>query len=404
MFPSIGAEFSPLRAARPGLLLLCLATVAAQAEWRGEIGLQGRWFPQEPLDPRQTETQLSASLELEFYTQWDERRQTLVFKPFARIDSADAERSHWDIRELQWIYAGDGWEARAGVGKVYWGVTEAWHLVDIINQTDLVEDPDGEDKLGQPLLKLSLERDWGVLDLFLLPGFRERTFPGSAGRLRSHPEVDTNHPRYQSAAAEHHVDLAVRWSQVLGDWDVGLSHFHGTGREPTLMPALVSGNQVLIPYYPQIDQTSLDLQATKGDWLWKLEAIYRSGQGDDYYAATGGFEYTFVGMFESAADLGVLGEVMYDQRGDEATSMFNNDLFAALRWTPNDEQNTELLAGVIYDWETGASMFNLEFSRRIGHDYTLSAQARSWFDVPPDDTAYGVSRDDYLELELTRYF
>ena len=73
---------------------------------------------------------------------------------------------------------------RVGIRKEFWGVTEFQHLVDVINQTDGVEDFDGEDKLGQQMVNLSLVNDWGIVDLFLLPGFRERTYAGEEGRLR----------------------------------------------------------------------------------------------------------------------------------------------------------------------------------------------------------------------------
>ncbi len=110
---------------------------------------------------------------------------------------------------------------RAGIGKVFWGVTEALHLVDIINQTDLVENPDGEQKLGQPLLKFSLERDWGILDFYALPGFRERTFPGEAGRLRTHPRVDTDLASYASDAKSGTWILPYAGPTTSGDWDIG---------------------------------------------------------------------------------------------------------------------------------------------------------------------------------------
>ena len=51
---------------------------------------------------------------------------------------------------------------RVGVGKVFWGVTESQHLVDIINQTDLVENIDTEDKLGQPMLETTWLQNWGA--------------------------------------------------------------------------------------------------------------------------------------------------------------------------------------------------------------------------------------------------
>ena len=374
-------------------------------EWSGYLEGQARYFTQEPLIPVQTDQTLSFALKPEYYQRWNEGRQSLTFSPFVRWDSQDSERSHVDIRELMWIYVGDGWEMRAGIGKVFWGVTEALHLVDIINQTDLVENPDMEQKLGQPMLKVSMERDWGILDFYALPYFRERTFPGERGRLRTHPRVDTNLTTYESSREEHHLDVALRWSHYIGDWDIGIAHFNGTSRDPTLLPALTAaGEPVLAPHYLLIRQTSLDLQATKGDWLWKLETLYRSSSEDSYNAATGGFEYTYVGIADSAMDLGVLAEYLYDERGDRSTQPFENDLFVGLRLTANDVQSSELLTGIIRDLDSTALMFNLEASRRLGNDWKLSTQARFWIDVPADDLLFDFSRDDYVELSLARYF
>ena len=136
--------------------------------------------------------------------------------------------------------------------------------MDIINQTDLVEHPDTEDKLGQPMINLALIRDWGTVDLFVLPCFRERTFPGSEGRLLSGGiPIDTDQTRYESGAKEKHVDWAVRWAHYFGDWDIGLSHFSGTSREPRFLSGTDgAGGFVLIPFYEQIDQTGLDMQIT----------------------------------------------------------------------------------------------------------------------------------------------
>ena len=389
------------------VLLLALISLgsATAGEWSGYLEGQIRGFTQDALSPEQENRTLSLAFEPEFYQAWDEDRQSLTFTPFLRWDAQDDARSHGDIRELQWIYAGDRWELRAGIGKVFWGVTEAWHLVDIINQTDLVENPDLEQKLGQPMLKLSLERDWGILDFYALPYFRERTFPGAEGRLRTHPRVETDLATYESDREQRHVDFALRWSHYIGDWDIGLAHFNGTSRDPILLPALTDTSEpVLAPYYPLIRQTSLDLQATKGDWLWKLEALHRSGLGDPYSAATGGFEYTFVGLADSAMDLGILAEYLYDERGDQATQPFENDLFLGLRLTANDVQSSELLTGIIHALDSSATLYNLEASRRLGATWKLSAQARFWIDIPKDDPMFDFSRDDYVELSLARYF
>jgi hypothetical protein len=381
----------------PGLLFA--------GEWSGFVEGQVRYFPQQALNADQSDSTFSLALQPEYYHRWDGGDQSLLFIPFVRYDSQDEERTHGDIRELIWTYAGDGFETQAGIGKVFWGVTEALHLVDMINQTDLVENPDGEQKLGQPMLKLSLERDWGFLDFYLLPGFRERTFPGEEGRLRTHPRVDTNQVGYESDREERHIDFALRWSHYIGDWDIGLSHFSGTSRDPLFIPTLSDlGEPVLAPYYELIHQTGLDIQATKGDWLWKLEAIHRRSDSDRYNAATGGFEYTLVGIRDSAMDLGMLAEYLYDDRGDEGSTPFENDLFLGLRLTANDIAGSELLAGIFQDLDSSSALFNLEASRRIGNAWKASLQARLWFNVDAEDPLTGLRRDDYVEFTLARYF
>jgi hypothetical protein len=393
----------------PGIILapLLLASnlVAAEdaGEWSGNIAAEFRYFPNKPIDSQQYDhANLSLSAQPEYYRKWDNGDQSFIFTPFVRIDQHDSERTHADIRELAWIKVAETWELRAGIRKVFWGVTESQHLVDIINQTDLVENLDGEDKLGQPMINLALVRDAGTLDLFILPGFRERTFPGEDGRLRSGLVVDTDNPVYESSAEDKHVDFAARWFQYVGAFDIGLSYFYGTSRDPRFIP---NGNgTALLPVYDIINQTGLDAQATIGDWLWKLEVISRSGQGDRYTALTGGFEYTFVGIMETSYDLGVIAEYLYDDRDNEATTPFANDMLLGTRFTFNDAQSTELLAGIITDLDEGTVMLNVEASRRLGNAWKLSIEARAFSNIDNDDPLYSFRKDDHLQAELAWYF
>ena len=248
-------------------------------------------------------------------------------------------------------------------------------------------------------------QDWGTLDFFVLPGFRERTFPGPEGRLHGGVYVDTEQAEYESGAEQKHVDVAVRWSKTLGDWDVGLAHFYGTSREPRFTLGFDEDNRpVLKPFYDIIHQTSLDLQYTSEAWLWKLEALRRSGQGDTFYAATGGFEYTFVGIFDTAMDLGVIGEFAYDDRGDEAPTPFENDVVVGARLTLNDIQSTELLAGLVLDLDSSARFYTLEASRRLGDSFRLDLEARLNAGIPEDDPAYSLRNEDYIQLELNWFY
>ncbi|MEZ5525442.1 MAG: hypothetical protein R3E62_10870 [Pseudomonadales bacterium] len=392
-----------------GLFSAALFTQYVQAEavvqWSGNVSLDTRLFVNDSLYPGQDEQNVSLAFEPEIYVDWNGGEQRFVAQPFFRYDAQDSERSHADLREFYWRGSFGDVDLKVGVAKVFWGVAESNHLVDIINQTDLVENIDTEDKLGQPMVNLAFVKDWGTLELFVLPYFRERTFPGEDGRLRSSLVVDTDHPTFESGAEEHHVDFAVRWSHYIGDWDIGLAHFSGTSREPTLRPGLDnSGDPVLIPHYQQIDQTSLDLQATKGDWLWKLEAISSRNDEGRYTAFVGGFEYTLVGICDSVQDLGLLLEYHFDDRDDRATTAFQNDVFAGLRWVLNDVQSTEILAGAVVDADSQATFGSIEANRRVGDAWKVTLEARVFTNMEQSEPFFDLRDDDYLEIQLARYF
>ncbi len=389
------------------LVISGLMTISqgSASEISGHVGLEGSVFFNSPAFEAQEHSAASVFLEAEYFHQW-ENDSSFTFTPFARVDSQDENRTHMDIRELNYFYPAEDWELRLGIGKVFWGVTETNHLVDIINQTDAVESLDREDKLGQPMVHLSVPREWGVLDMFVLPLFRERTYPGEKGRLRTDPVVDTDNPVYASPDENRHIDFAIRYSHNVGQMDFGLSHFYGTGREPTLVPGINNeGQYILFPYYEIINQTGLDLQLVAGQWLWKLESIYRSGQNpEDFFASTGGFEYTLSGVAGTGADLGFIGEWLYDDRGKLATTPFENDLAAGLRFAFNDLEDTQVLAAFIQDIGASGRVFTLESSRRIAERWKLIVDAFIVLDALPDDRIYTLNRDDYVKIELRYYF
>jgi len=386
------------------ILLILFASESRALEVSGYLDVEGRYFLNEPLFDEQRRHSASTALQPEMYHEWPDG-SSVLFIPFGRIDSADPERSHFDIRELRWLLLSDSWELRIGVGKVFWGVTEFVHLVDIINQTDMVEDIDGEDKLGQPMISLTVPGGYGTLEFFVLPYFRERTFPGKKGRLRTRVAVDMDEAGYESAAEEYNIDAALRYSASLDEWDFGLYHFHGTGREPTLrLKSDIAGNLTLSPFYEQIDQTGLDAQMVKGSWLFKVEAIYRSGQGKDFFAGVGGFEYTFVNISSTGLDLGVIGEWAYDERKDIATSGFDNDIMMGARLAFNDAASTEVLTGLFHDIDGDGDALLIESGRRISDHWKITLDAFFMLRSSEGDILYDLRDDDYLRTELRYYF
>lgn len=363
-----------------------------QAFW-----LDGRYQGQENgLNP-------SLMLQPEFYWRSDDSRQRVTIVGFARLDSVDDERSHADLREAYWGIDGDGWDLTAGISKVFWGVTESRHLVDVINQTDLVESIDEESKLGQPLVNLNLQRDYGRFGLYVMPYFRERTFSGVDGRFRAPLVVDTDNPIYESGDEEHHIDLALRYSHYIGDVDIGAHVFEGTSREARFVIA-PEGDR-LLPVYDQMTQFGVDVQYTAEAWLWKLEAIARDTRVDSFLAAVGGFEYTFYGVKNSSADIGVLLEYLYDGRNEiSPPTGAENDLFVGTRLALNDADDTSVLAGVAVDLDTQELFLNIEAERRIGENLSVELQLRTFMNADPDDALFAVEQDDYLQLRLSWYY
>ncbi len=391
----------------------------ADYEFSGRIGIDGRWYPESALYPGQRSHASGFVLEPEFYIE-DVEGRSFTLAPFFRYDAADPRRTHVDLREAYLLLFGgigdNEWELRLGVDQVFWGVVESQRLVDIINQVDFVEHPDGTAKLGQPMAHATLSGDWGVLELFGLPYHRARTFSGRRGRLRLPLVIDDDNIRYESAAEEWHLDFAARYSNSFGPLDMGLSVFDGTSREPSAqLDFTPAGELNLVQYYTQIRQFGLDAQLILGPWLFKLEAIQRSGalnlrgREEDYMASVIGSEYTLYSVFDSVADLTLFGEWHYDDRDRDAPpsrspGTFENDLFVAARLAFNDIQSTEMTASFIGDLGRATHSLAVGLDRRLSDRWSLHLEAVVLLGIDREDIHYYARRDSFIELGLSYNF
>ena len=400
------------------LVLMAAAGAQAQAlDFSGDLSAQARWYPQSPAFPGQRSGTAGLVVEPTLY---GEIAQTTSFTltPLYRYDSADSQRTHADVREAYFLMYGDwgenSWELRLGLDRVFWGVAELHNPVDIVNQLDLVEHPRDRPKLGQPMVHLTISGDWGIAESFLLPFHRKRTFPGASGRLRG-SRLIVDDALYESSADERHVDIAARYSNNLGLLDFGLTAFIGTNREPYFVPSFQAGfvpndASSLIPYYEQIRQFGVDAQLTTGSVLYKMEATHRSGarnllgQEEDYRALVLGLEHTVYALFGSQADLTLLSEWLYDDRGRYATSVWANDLFIAGFLAFNDVQGTELVGGILGDLDHDYRALNLELKRRLSESWSMRLEAIVNLSADPRDLTYDGRRDSFLGVDFTYSF
>ena len=394
------------------------AATPLAVELSGRLSAEGRVFPSPGILAGQQSLATGFVAEPTLHV-GDSEGPTFTLAPFFRHDRSDPRRSHLDLREAYVLFGGDvgatgSWEAGFGVGQVFWGVTESQRLVDVVNQVDLVEHPDGEAKLGQPMAHVAWFGDWGAIEVIAMPLHRARTFPGRHGRLRL-PLVVV-HDRVQYDSPRHgRPDAATRFSHSLGALDLGVSAFQGIGREPFLQStATATGEPVLVQRYGEIRQLGLDAQWTVASWLLKAECIHRSnsrnrvGVEQDLLAAVLGVEYAFHSR-AARADVSLFAEWSYDSRGRLATPgrspiTLENDAFLGARFAFDDVQSTELTASLVADVTRPSRALALGFARRITNTWSVRAEVLALIDIDETEVHYAMRHDSFIDMSLVYSF
>ena len=118
-----------------------------------------------------------------------------------------------------------------------------------------------------------------------------------------------------------------------------------------------------------------------------------------------GFEFTFSNVNNNGLDIGVLGEYLYDERGDWALSGLQNDIFYGSRIAFNDTQDTAILGGGIYDLDTQTHLFTVEASRRLSNGLVCSIEGRIFSGVSDEELfLLFFKQDSYWSISLSKYF
>lgn len=415
--------------------------LALDVTLQGYIEPEATWFVEDGALPDQENYNLSLAAQTELDLYWANDRVHIAIHPFGRVDMQDEERTHWDLREARFeVLPFENLALSIGAQQVFWGVTEVVHLVDTVNQTDALEGFDGEDKLGQPMVQAVLDMgDFGIFSGMVMPFFRERAFPGDEGRPRFPLPINRNYTTYESTNTDRHIDWAARYSIVLGDFDLGLSYFSGTARAPELAPIVFVDGEVCAPYaasahgrpacpeppgfpinllpaetpdidvalaphYPLMEQLAFDGQATLGAWLLKLEMAGRHVNNQYDFATTGGIEYSFYQIFGTDADLGLVLEYAFDDRGQDLDNPFQNDLFFGFRWAANNVASTAVLVAAGYDTDNSTTSLSVEGDTRIGDSFKLTLEGRFFLDVAEGDPFTLYQNDSFAKLQFGWYF
>ncbi len=439
---------------------LC-APLSAQAEdlsFEGELGLTARTFFEDGALEGQIgkgtsligSVRLAASADLSFGQFAAELR--------GRKDERTGAQS-WDLSKA--YIAGELDQLRWLVGSdvVFWGVTESYNPVNIVNQRGSFVSNEEVERLGQPMVSMSFDTEkMGTFSFYGLLGFRELDYEDADQRLRFDIVPDGGRAMFES---DNDIDFAIRNSNSInttsGSLDYAISLFSGRDRQPVYLPGcgfkqdsvneatcdtvnanvleaykglspddigddpgaaafdrldpasqtfLLSGNSVgAVPYYQQMQQIGLELVYSTGDWQLKFDGAKRFTNWEDYFSGVIGAEYSFGDLFSSGGSLTGAVEYIYDDRSNlQPRTFLDNDVFVALRYDLNNVANTSLSLSGLKDIQTDSTWVNFNISTRL----TDSAEIDfSTVFINADDTSdplSGLDDDYFMEFSLTYFF
>ncbi|RDH46411.1 hypothetical protein [Zooshikella ganghwensis] len=385
-------------------IILCISTYALYGvelvDNSTELTLGGKLFPQKSKNSRQSQFYPELSFEGEYI--WQSEDNEWLFAPFWRWSYKDSDESYGDMREAYWRKKFDSGDLTVGLRRIFWGTLEAANPVNVINQSDYIVGIEREDKLGQPLASWSWLLEEGELELFMLPWFRPRPFPGLASRPTTSLAVD-NHERYESSHGKHRIDWAMRWYRPIGQADVGLSFFSGTRRSPILTPS--PSSKELQPYYVVNHHLAIDMSLADGNWLWKLELMGGQELNEGFSSVSAGLEYTITGIMESRYDLGLIAEAYRDDRNAKAAGWWQQDIAVGGRLSLNDAAGSEIKLLYIQDFDYKSSLIKLDAGMRIGEKWKLSLLTYVDIGIDQQDPHLGFLKDNsWSTIEMTYYY
>jgi hypothetical protein len=372
------------------------SAVSAQARVTGEVGTEVRVFTHASQFAGQERHMASSffasSLRLDIVP-----GHALTFSPFVRLisDRAANEPVAY-MRTLSWSAAFPGGAAEMGVQTVRWGSTRLPSPVDVVNQKDRSFHPFTNARIGQPMVRLSVRRGWGELELLTMSRVEPSLYARRPARLRSSSWIDPERVRYRAGASAQ-VEVAGRWSRAWRGTEVAVSALRGAARDPVLERIPGNPGPLGTVYLPS-HQVGLELHWTRGDWIFRSEsALRRVSDTSAYAVGVVGIERQWRGR---AGEAFVAAEYAWDSRGRSAGTLTQDDLYVQVGLRSGSDEPVELTVKTLIDRENGSTVWTASLSRTVLEHWLV--ELGSWQFWGRDLGA--LRRDGYLWMSLRERF
>lgn len=102
----------------------------------------------------------------------------------------------------------------------------------------------------------------------------------------------------------------------------------------------------------------------------------------------------------------MLFEHLYDGRDKTGVPIIalENEIFLGMRYTFNDIQDTNLLAGSVIELEDESYSLRVEAERRIGNSLKLEVEGQLFTNTRDSSITAAFKYDDFIQLRLSQYF
>ncbi|BDT69336.1 hypothetical protein os1_35260 [Comamonadaceae bacterium OS-1] len=365
---------------------------------KGNAALGARLYSS-PHEPTKESHRLAVRLAPEW--RWADGGKTIVISPALYLEGDHNGRTRVDLNELYFSTCLGETIVKAGLSRLFWGVTESRHLVDVVNPPDLAHHYAAEQRLSTAMLYVAHPTPVGQLEVLLLPWERDPVYPNTAGRPRTDLPIHNavEHPNGTPPA------FAARLAISQGDYDSHVYFFRGLDRESALTARTLpyAAPTELTATRRLVRQWGADLQVPVGNFLVKSELAHRSGYSRDFLSGVLGGEYALNGINGSVVDVNLLGEYQFDLRpADAPLTTLSHGIYAGVRVALNDPASTEFKFGVVAEPSTGARLWRGDASRRIAKNWTVEGTMSVFDNVRKSPSLMDYRKESYVEV-LAKY-
>lgn len=313
---------------------------------------------------------------------------------FTNWDSTDDSRSYSNIRQANIYVNNNNFTFGLGVDTFFWGVSESINVVNVLNQSDIMESLDGKVKYGQTFVSINTRFSNGDFSFYYLPLFQEQSFP--------------ERPSYGLAISKNAVfehdkkrgGIAARGLFYFDRLEFALSYFKGT-RRSALLARHATEMAVLTPYYIQTVNYLVDGVYIAEDFTLKFEAKTGLEQNAGFTTFNLGIEYPSYAFSKLVEEVIFIAEYAFDDRKLSAETHGQNDIFLGGKFNFGYSEQGNVRFLYSYDFDYRSQYAELSYEYRLNDYFRFKAKALKVLSAPErDQRLYALSGEEFINLSL----